>query len=79
METLISLLIAIIGGLGFLFFRKSKENTQLKVDKSLSERKQDSELSESKVESAEKDIEKIDKEMKKPVDDSFWDDYTKGK
>lgn len=77
METLLSILVAIIGGLGFLVFRKSKQNTQLKADKSLTDQKKDSKLVDEKVESAQKEIDKLESEKDKPVGDGFWDDYTK--
>lgn len=79
METLIGILLSIIGGLGFMYFRKSKQNTQLKVDKSLTDQKKDSTIVDEKVESAQKEIDKLESEKDKPVGDDFWDDYTKDK
>lgn len=77
METLISILIAIIGGLGFLVLRKSKQNTQLKADKSLADQKNDSKITDEKIKDAQDEINKLVKEMDKPVSDSeeFWKDY----
>jgi hypothetical protein len=70
---------AIIGGLIFLLNRKSKQNTQLKADKSLTVQRESSKVVDSKVDSAQKEIDKLEKEMKtKPKDDDdFWKDYTK--
>lgn len=79
METLISILIAIIGGLGFLFYRKSKQNTQLKADIDLTSQRERSKIVDEKVNSAEEEIDTLHKEMGKPVEGSeeFWKDYGK--
>ena len=76
---IIAFLSAIIGGLIFLLNRKSKQNTQLKADKSLTVQRESSKVVDSKVDSAQKEIDELEKEMKtKPKDDDdFWKDYTK--
>jgi len=79
METLIGILLSIIGGLGFMYFRKSKQNRSLKANQSLTDQKEDSTIVDEKVESAQKEIDKLESEKDKPVGDDFWDDYTKGK
>lgn len=75
METLISILLAIIGGLGFVLFRKSKENTQLKADKSLTERESSSKIVDVKVEDIKKEIKKLENKKNEAVEDKFWKDY----
>lgn len=70
---------AIIGGLLIYISRKNSENAGLKADKDLTNRKNESKVVDDKIKSAQDQIDKLDEEMIKPVDDSFWDDYTKGK
>ena len=79
METLISILIAIIGGLGFALFHKSKQNTQLKADKDLTSQEESSKLVDEKITDSQKDIAKLEEQKNKPVGDDFWKDYTNPK
>lgn len=79
METLIGVLLSIIGGLSFLVFRKSKQNNQLKANQSLTDQKNDSKITDEKIDSAQGEIDTLHKEMEKPVGDEFWKDYTKDK
>jgi preprotein translocase subunit SecF len=76
---IVAFLSAIIGGLLILLNRKSNQNADLKSDKDLTVQKSKSTIVDSKVESAQKEIDKLEKEMKtKPKDDDdFWKDYTK--
>ena len=79
METLISILITIIGGLGFLLFRKSKQNTQLKADIDLTKQSESSKVVDEKVNSAQEKIDDLNQEMEKPVEEAeeFWKNYKK--
>jgi hypothetical protein len=76
---IIAFLSAIIGGLLILLSRKSKQNASLKADVDLTVKRESSKVVDSKVKSAQKEIDKLEKEMKtKPKDDDdFWKDYTK--
>jgi preprotein translocase subunit SecF len=76
---IVAFLSAIIGGLLILLNRKSNQNADLKSDKDLTVQRSKSTIVDSKVESAQKEIDKLEKEMKtKPKDDDdFWKDYTK--
>ena len=76
---IVAFLSAIIGGLLILLNRKSNQNADLKSDKDLTVQREKSTIVDSKVESAQKEIDKLEKEMKtKPKDDDdFWKDYTK--
>lgn len=77
--TIIAFLSAIIGGLLILLNRKSKQNEELKADVDLTKQRESSKVVDQKVESAQKEIDKLEKQMKeKPKDDDeFWGDYTK--
>ena len=79
METLLSILVAIIGGLGFLLYRQSKQNVSLKADKSLTDREKDSTIVDTGVDSAKQEIEKLESDKDNPVDDGFWDEYLQDK
>lgn len=81
MDSQLSILLAIIGGLGLLLFRKSKQNTQLKAEQYLTDQKNRSKVVEEKVHSAQKKIDELSQELEKPVSESeeFWKDYTKRK
>tara|TARA_R100001086_G_scaffold249961_1_gene192065 strand:- start:990 stop:1232 length:243 start_codon:yes stop_codon:yes gene_type:complete len=79
METLIAILVAIIGGLGFMLSRKSKENENLKADKSLTDQKQSSKVVDKKNRDLQEEIELLEDGKNKSVEDGFWKDYTKGK
>lgn len=85
MDSQLSILLAIIGGLGLLLFRKSKQNTQLKAEQDLTDQKNRSKVVEEKVHSAQKKIDELSQELEKPVSeypteiDAFWKDYTKRK
>lgn len=77
MEYLISVLIAIIGGLSFLLFRKSKHNTQLKADIDLTRRSERSKIVDEEVSSVQGEVDALSQELEKPTDeaDKFWRDY----
>ena len=77
METLVSILVAIVGGLAFLLFNKSKENTSLKAEKDLTEQSERSKIVDEQVSSASVEIDALSEEMDKPVGDKFWKKYTK--
>jgi hypothetical protein len=81
MESLISVLIAIIGGLGFLLFHKNKQNIQLKADKDLTSQSKDSKIVDNKVKSAEEEIKDLEKTMDDPVEEAmeFWKKYNEKK
>lgn len=81
MDSQLSILLAIIGGLGLLLFRKSKQNNQLKAEQDLTDQKNRSKVVEEKVHSAQKKIDELSQELEQPVDESeeFWKDYTKRK
>lgn len=81
MDSQLSILLAIIGGLGLLLFRKSKQNNQLKAEQDLTDQKNRSKVVEEKVHSAQKKIDELSQELEKPVSESeeFWKDYTKRK
>lgn len=76
---IVAFLSAIIGGLLFLLSRKSKQNQELQAEKDLTNQKISSKIVDEKVNSAQKEIDKLSQEMEKPVSDDFWKDYTKGK
>jgi hypothetical protein len=76
---IIAFFSAIIGGLIFFIYRKDRENDRLRADKSLTKQTERSRVVDEKIDSAQVEIDKIDQEMKKPVSDDFWKDYTKGK
>lgn len=81
MDSQLSILLAIIGGLGLLLFRKSKQNNQLKAERDLTDQKNRSKVVEEKVHSAQKKIDELSQELETPVGESeeFWKDYTKRK
>lgn len=81
MDSQLSILLAIIGGLGLLLFRKSKQNNQLKAEQDLTDQKNRSRVVEEKVHSAQKKIDELSQELETPVSESeeFWKDYTKRK
>jgi hypothetical protein len=76
---IIAFFSAIIGGLIFFIYRKDRENDRLRADKSLTKQTERSKIVDEKVRSAQVEIDKIDQEMKKPVSDDFWKNYTKDK
>lgn len=76
---IIAFLVSIIGFLAFLITRKNKELDELEADVDLADQRKDSAVVDQKVDSAQQEIDKISQEMKKPVDDKFWDDYFKDK
>lgn len=77
METLVSILVASVGGLAFLLFNKSKESVKLKADKDLTDRKSESKIVDNQLEALQNEIGKLEEEMNKPVDGNFWDSYSK--
>lgn len=79
MEYLIGILLSIIGGLGFLVFRKSKQNTQLKADKDLTSQTEHSKIVDKEVKQSQEEIDKLESDKDKPVDDGFWDEYLQDK
>ena len=81
MESLITFLIAIIGGLGFLYLRKSKENNQLKVDKDLTVQSESSKVVDEKVGEAQSKVDDIQASMESEPEEAeaFWEEYTKKK
>ena len=76
---IIAFFSAIIGGLIFFIYRKDRENDQLRADKDLTKQTERSKIVDEKVDSAQVEIDKLDQEMKKPVSDDFWKNYTKDK
>lgn len=77
METLISILVALLGGVGFLYYRKSKENVGLKADIDLTSQRERSKIADEKVSDADEKLDALGKEMDKPVEESdeFWKKY----
>lgn len=77
METLISILVAVIGGLGFLLYRKSKQNIQLKADADLTRQTERSRVVDKELISAQEKIDSLSHEMEKPAEESegFWRKY----
>lgn len=75
METLISILVAVIGGLGFMLFRKSKQNTQLQADKDLTDQKKSSKMVDKKNKDLQEEIDLLETEKGKSVEDDFWKNY----
>ena len=77
METLVSILIIIVGALGFGFYRSSKKNNQLRADKDLTVQSTSSKIVDENVESAQKEIDEIEDEMDEPEEDpvKFWSEY----
>lgn len=76
---IIAIISAIIGGLLYLLSRKSKKIDDLKATVDLTVQKESSKVVDEKVNSAQKEIDALSQEMKKPVSDEFWNDYTKDK
>lgn len=76
---IIAFLSAIIGGLLILLNRKSRQNDELKADKDLTVQRESSKVVDEKVSSAQKEIDTLSQEMKKPAEESdkFWDEYGK--
>lgn len=77
--TIISIFLVIIAGLLILLNMKSKEINSLKAEKDLQVQREKSKVVDEKVQSAQKEIDKLDKQMKEPTkdDDEFWKEYTK--
>lgn len=82
METIVTILVTIISGMGFLLYKKSKETAQLKADQDLTSQSESSKLVGEKIEESQTEVDKLESELQtKPDDkdkDQFWDDYTKG-
>lgn len=76
METIISILLAFLGGLGFMFFRERNKSRHLQADKDLTDRTSDSKMVDKQIKCAKKKIDKLESDKSKPVGDDFWDDYT---
>lgn len=76
---IITFISAIIGGLLFALSRSNRKNESLKADIDLTKQTERSKIVDSKVRSAQDEIDSLSQEMKKPVGDEFWDEYTKGK
>lgn len=74
-----SIFLVIIAGLLILLNMKSKEINSLKAEKDLQVQREKSKVVDEKVQSAQKEIDKLDKQMKEPTkdDDEFWKEYTK--
>jgi len=79
MEYLTTLLVAIIGGLGFMLFRRYKDGIELRANRDLKDQEHSSNVVDEKVDSAQGEIDSIQDEIKSPVEDNFWDKYTKDK
>jgi len=77
--SIIAFFLVIITGLLILLNMKSKEINSLKSEKDLAIQREKSKVVDEKVQSAQKDIDKLDKQMKEPTksDDEFWKEYTK--
>lgn len=77
--SIIAFFLVIIAGLLILLNMKSKEINSLKSEKDLQVQREKSKVVDEKVQSAQKDIDKLDKQMKEPTkdDDEFWKEYTK--
>ena len=77
--SIIAFFLVIIAGLLILLNMKSKEINSLKSEKDLSIQREKSKVVDEKVQSAQKEIDKLDKQMKEPTkdDDEFWKEYTK--
>jgi len=81
MENLITLLIAVIGGLGFLLLRKSKENVQLKADKDLTVQSESSKVVDEVVSEAQVKIDSLQEAMESEPEEAegFWTEYSEKK
>lgn len=77
--SIIAFFLVIIAGLLILLNIKSKEINSLKSEKDLQIQREKSKVVDEKVQSAQKEIDKLDKKMKEPTkgDDEFWKEYTK--
>lgn len=77
--SIIAFFLIIITGLLILLNMKSKEINSLKSEKDLQVQREKSKVVDEKVQSAQKEIDKLDKQMKEPTksDDEFWKEYTK--
>ena len=77
--SILALFLVIIAGLLILLNMKSKEINSLKSEKDLSIQREKSKVVDEKVQSAQKEIDKLDKQMKEPTkgDDEFWKEYAK--
>lgn len=77
--SIMSIFLMIIAGLLILLNMKSKEINSLKAEKDLQVQREKSKVVDEKVQSAQKEIDKLDKQMKEPTkdDDEFWKEYTK--
>lgn len=77
--SIISIFLIVIAGLLILLNMKSKEINSLKSEKDLQVQREKSKVVDEKVQSAQKEIDKLDKQMKEPTkdDDEFWKEYTK--
>lgn len=78
---ILALFSVIIGFLVFLVTRKNKEIDDLEAEVDLSEQTTKSKQVDKEVSLAQKEIDTLSQEMKKPAEESdkFWDDYSKGK
>lgn len=76
--SIIAFFLVIIAGLLILLNMKSKEISLLKAEKDLSIQREKSKVVDEKVQSAQKEVDKLDKQMKEPTksDDEFWKEYT---
>ena len=81
MENLITILLAVIGGLGFLLLRKSKENVSLKAEKDLTIQSESSKVVDEKVADSQAKIDDIQAEIESEPEEAeaFWEEYTEKK
>ena len=81
MENLITILLAVIGGLGFLLLRKSKENTSLKIEKDLTIQSESSKVVDEKVADSQAKIDDLESELESEPEEAeaFWEEYTEKK
>ena len=76
---IIAFLSAIIGGLLYFLSESKRKNQSLQAEKDLTVQREKSKIVDGKVESAQKEIDELEKQMgEKPKDDDeFWGGYTK--
>lgn len=81
MENLITILLAVIGGLGFLYLRKSKENINLKAEKDLTVQSESSKVVDEKVGEAQSKVDDIQASIESEPEEAeaFWEEYTEKK
>lgn len=78
---LTSILLAIIAGLGFVVYAKSKKNVSLKAEKDLSERLEESKTVDVQLMELDKKNDELEEDLKTDPEEpeSFWDEYSKKK